>query len=257
MCKLIASLSSLALLLAVAPVQASTRVTVPQNEAIENPLQITLTPGSPFTVDFSAADQCIQSIFPGDRSRYVYRTEIPLEAGCSTILNLLQIDQVNFPGAPKAARPSLQVVTLDNNQQKRLYTLFIGFGGSPQRTLAIVPAVEPQLLAATRSPQVFRTARGFDANVFAFEKGLDLSIAKGLTTSSDPAVGRVRQFLVLLHNNPALSVEEAATQVGLSLDFVNALAELGLKAQVRDRLDSTSNTTLPEPPVFEPRVSEQ
>ena len=233
--KLTAFTSGMALLLAAAPLLASSRVTIPQDEALEKPLQITLTPGSPFTVDFSATDQCIQSIFPGDRSRYVYRTEIPINAGCSTILNLLQIEQVKFPGATRATKPSLQVVTLDNSQEKRLYTLTIGFGNSPQRTLAVVPATAPALSAGARSPQVFRTARGFDANVSAFGKGLDISIARGFTTANDPAVGRVREFLVLLQNNPGLSIQEAATQVGLSLEFINALAELGLKAQAREQ----------------------
>lgn len=239
----IACLTTAALLLAAAPTQASpARVTVPQDKAIESPLKVTLTPGSPFTVDFSATDQCIQSIFPGDRSRYVYRTEIPIDVGCSTILNLLQIEQVNFPGATRnTSNPSLQVVTLesqsDGSRQKRLYTLSIGFGGSPQRTLAIVPAV-PTAASVARAPQVFRTARGFSANIFAFEKGLDVSIARGLTTPNDPVVGRVRELLILLHNDPALSIEAAAGRVGLGLDFLNALAELGLKAQTQERFDA-------------------
>lgn len=242
--KLIAVFPTVAvLLIAATPARASSRLTVAQDKALEQPLQVTLTPGNPFTVDFSATNQCIQSIFPGDRSRYVYRTEIPLDVGCSTILNLLQIQPVIFPGTTRSSKPSLQVVTLesmpDGDRRKRLYTLTVSFGQSPQRTLAIVPYVAAPLPSAAAAPKVFRTARGFNANLFAFEKGLDVAIARGLTTADDPAVYKVREFLVLLHNNAALSVETAAERVGLGLDFLNALAELGLKAETQERLDAT------------------
>ncbi len=235
-----ALVAGLLLLAATPPVRASARLAVPEERALEQPLRIVLSPGNPFAVDFSATNQCIQSIFPGDRSRYVYRTEVPLDAGCATILNLLQIQPIRFPGATHTSQPSLQVVTRetlpDGNSRKRLYTLIVDFGRSSHRTLAVVPAAA-RLHSAAIAPQVFRTARGFNANLFAFESGLDAALSQGLTAPDDPVVRKVREFLVLLHNDSTLTVEAAAERMGLSLDFLNSLAELGLKARARQQLE--------------------
>ena len=206
---------------------------------------IAVTSGSGTNVDFTRTQEVVKKVWLDDPSRIVLDTDSPLceatnqggdavntadDSGCSggaQVVHLKQIEQVKFPNLPSTPSTLLSVVTENPQGKRALYEFEVSYSEEHLKTssrLAIFP--DPDNLSTASG---FSTVNGQQVDFVTLEQGLQTAIARNLVGANSPLVARVQDFLTLVRGGSEIT--SATQQVGISINLVNKLSELGAQSQ--------------------------
>ncbi|WP_199317857.1 hypothetical protein [Planktothrix sp. FACHB-1355] len=177
-------------------------------------------------IDFTRVNERIIQVFLADPSRFTYTTDTPLDKGNATTLFLRQITPLRFPNLTTARVTNLFVKTQSPDGTMRLYTFNLQAGGNARQRYN-------GLSIATTSPTRYRRTSRLQASssrsvrIDDIERGLQVAIARRYTSSNDPVVLKVRDFLATARSNSNRSLTELAQRVNLRPELLPQLATLG------------------------------
>jgi hypothetical protein len=215
---------------------------IERDMAVNNRIQVQITPGRATPISFTQTDEAIAYILVADPSRLVYTTDTDLKSGRATTIFLRAIQPLKFPRATTTAITNLLVQTVDQAGQKRLYNFDIvpvrrntGYVGI-QIANAIASGTAPRRGAASESSaiagqQTLLIDKNRRARVDDIETGLRIAINRGYTNKSDPVVPKVQQVLSLLRNS-RVTIKEAATSVGVPVEVISELGRIALNERL-------------------------
>lgn len=206
---------------------------------------IAVTSGSGTNVDFTRTQEVVKKVWLDDPSRIVLDTDSPLcevtnqggdaavfadNSDCSggaQVVHLKRIEQVKFPNLPSTPSTLLSVVTENPQGKRALYEFEVSYGEEHLQSssrLAIFP--DPDSSSTTSG---FSTVNGQQVDLAVIEQGLQAAIAQKLVDTNSPLVARVQDFLTLVRNGS--EIMSATQQIGISMNLVNKLSELGTQSQ--------------------------
>ncbi|MFB2879339.1 hypothetical protein [Floridanema aerugineum] len=182
--------------------------------------------GRATAIDFSLVNEQIIQVFLADPSRFTYATDTPLDKGKATTLFLRQILPLKFPNLTTARETNLFIKTKTTDGNVRLYTFNIRPGTA-------TPVYHGLSVAnVTSSPNgkepVLQVGFSRQATLDDIERGLQIAIARGYSTTSDPIVYKVRDFLARARNTNYQSLVELAQTVKIPLPVLTQLGSLGI-----------------------------
>jgi hypothetical protein len=207
-------------------------------QAAKNAINVPIYNGQLVSINFSEAGETIMYLAASDRSRFVYNTDAPV--GNAQSIFLLPIERINFPGAIATNHPNLVVKTLDSQGQSHLYNFRIQFqnGAMKSSGIKIVKDAIPVVLTPKLTDKI-RVSSGQSVGVDAVERGLELAISKKYTTTDDPVVPAVRDFVFRVRNGE--TVNESLLATNLRPAVVESLAELYLQLELPAKLTDNIN----------------
>lgn len=189
--------------------------------AVNNKIQVKVTPGRATPISFSQTDETIAYILLADPSRLVYTTDADLKTGKATTIFLRVIKTLKFPQSTSTAITNLLVQTVDSQGQKRLYNFdIIPHRGKPDY-------VGIQIANAIPGQQKLLIDKNRTATVDDIENGLKIAINRGYTQKNDLVVSKVRQVLALLRTNK-VTISEAAKSVDVPLAVILELGKIAI-----------------------------
>lgn len=199
---------------------------IDRTTAVNAQTLIQLAAGRSTSLDFSPTKERIIFVNLADPSRVVYKSNFPI--GQATTLFLTPIQRLEFPGATTTPITNLQVQTMDQAGNLRLYSFNLNHDGvAPYMGVVIAPNQRPKrrspVRTTRRSPQQV-------LNINTIERGLAVALAKGYTAPTDPIVGQVRT--VITKTRQGQPIHSAAQSVKVPLRVLEALMELGLREPV-------------------------
>jgi hypothetical protein len=195
---------------------------IARDVAAQSAVNVQVAPGRTSTIDFSQTDEVMTYVLLADPSRLVYTTNAELESGQAKTLFLRTIERLNFPGATCTDITNLPVQTIDSTGQQQLYNFNIVPISSTPRYIGI--AITP----AVAGHQTLTVNGSRSATLNDVEAGLEIAINRGYTSSDDPIVLGIRQFLALARNNN-ITLQQAAASANVPLSVVTELAEIALE----------------------------
>jgi spore germination protein YaaH len=192
---------------------------IERDTAVNNKIQVQVTPGRATPISFSQTDEAISYILVADPSRLSYTTDADLKTGQATTIFLRVIQPLKFPGSTSTAITNLLVQTVDANGQKRLYNFDIVSQRSKSEYVGI------QIAKAIPGQQKLLINKNRIATVDDIEHGLTIAINRGYTQHNDPVVTKVRQVIALLRTNE-ITIPEAAKSVDVPLTVILELGKI-------------------------------
>ena len=147
------------------------------------------------------------------------------------------IKPLRFPGATSTKITNLSIKTRTPDGQQHFYTFNIIPGsGTPTYNGISISPIAPGV------EQTWVVGSNQVATLSDIERGLQIAIALGYTTTNDPVVFKVREFLALARNT--MPIPKAAQSVHLPLSVVSSLGQLGLeKSSIEVREVSSHQAT--------------
>ena len=190
-----------------------------QEAAVANTTNVPVWAGRFTAIDFSQTNEIITYILIADPSSTVYNTDALLSSNQAKTVFLKVIKPLRFPGATSTKITNLSIKTLTPDEQQHFYTFNIvpGSGTPTYNGISITPGVE----------QTWVVGNNQVATLSDIERGLEIAIALGYTTTKDPVVFKVREFLALTRNT--MPIPKAAQSVHLPLSVISSLGQLGLE----------------------------
>jgi len=202
-----------------------------------------LYPGRAVAIHFQTGDEAISFVQLSDLTEIVYETNAALETGQARAIFLRMVQPFAFEGQTQSSVPTLMVTTTDTSGRLRTYVfnLYPQYGQMPGEAdangIAIVPTdvAEAERVARVRRgsgltgatvANTVVTALG-PASAADIQLGLDIAIARGYTTSTDPVTLKVEE-LVLETRNGA-DIFDTMDRLELRLPVVAALGQLGIE----------------------------
>lgn len=203
-----------------------------QEAAVTNTTDVPVWPGRFTAIDFSQTNEIITYILIADPSRTVYNTDAELSSNQAKTVFLKVIKPLRFPGATSTKITNLSIKTRTPDGQQHLYTFNV-VPGSGRPTYSGI-----SISAITRGvEQTWQVGSNQVATLSDIERGLQMAIAFGYTTTNDPVVLKVREFLALARNTTP--IPKAAASVNLPLSVVSSLGQLGLQKPSRFEFRTT------------------
>lgn len=174
-----------------------------------NPVQtLKLYPGYGTTLNFRSTGETVYKVWLDDPSQVTIDFDDPNcratteKSTCKAqIIHLRRIHRLNFPGLPISPTTALTVVT-----NRSLYQFRLSF---PNAGIPLTGIVDVQS-SASRSQ---------------ISRGLQIAASRRLLQHGDALWKRMQAFFRLLDRGTPLN--QAAQQVGISLQFIQQLNELG------------------------------
>lgn len=182
------------------------------------------------TIDFSPSQQKITYIGLSDRSRHTLNTDVPLESGQAQAVFILPIQKLDFPGATTSPNPNLVLRTINDEGVTQTCNFLISTHLGKMDTLGIkfIPSNMPDVPVAQSAPEAGSFKVSFDrtATPDDLEAGLEIAIARGLTTFDDPVTSQVRNLAFQLRNGTEL--QDALAETGTPPEVAQKVAEINL-----------------------------
>jgi len=228
-----AALSALMVLSMPVYAQKTALEKIPSREARDTVTKVEIGPGRSSLIDFPQSEVIVYVVI-GDRSRFTYSLDGKIGSARGIILR--KIEELDFPGATESYVTNLMVTTLDQNNRKHRYFFdLVPLATSPasngitiQPTRLRVPEALTVRSSVGTPEQTFRTwqtSLGL-ATPVDIRRGLEIAIARGYTTVSDPIVARVKNWVSLVENGVGAMV--ALEQSQFQAAVLTSLGELGL-----------------------------
>lgn len=194
--------------------------TVGRDVAANRAIDVKVYPGRASAIDFSQTDEVVSYVLIADPSRLVFSTDTELSGGRAKTVFLRSILPLRFPGATTAKITSLSIKTVDSKGRQRLYTFNVVPTNNRQDRLGIRIATVP-----SGNPPSLNISTGRTITASEVERGLSIAIERRYTTSNDPVVYQVQQFLDKLRNQN-LSPTDAAQEVGVDFSIIIELVKI-------------------------------
>ena len=183
--------------------------------------------GRATAIDFTRVNERIIQIFLADPSRFTYATDTPLDKGEATTLFLRQIIPLRFPNLTTVRVTNLFVKTQTADGTMRLYTFNLQAGGTRQRYNGLSVATTSPEPRQTRRERTVQVSASGSIAIDDIERGLQVAIARRYTSTHDPIVSKVRNFLATARSSSNRSLTQLAQMVNLRPDVLRQLATLG------------------------------
>jgi hypothetical protein len=192
--------------------------------------------GGGIILDFSPLGEVIRQISLDDPSRLVYDSCL-LKNNCggqpSPTVRLFRSRGIRFPDLPAAKETLLTIQTTDSRGEWQTYIFRVRAGNG-------VATYNKVLVGATTISQNPSAGNTRSESVQQIRAGL--LAAKNQSTLVDPALkGRLAEFLTLLDGGVEPHI--AARRLGVSMNVINKLQELGQKIQMAQ----TTPVAIPSP----------